>query len=48
MRQQLQKNNCGIFVGIPQHQNGYLIYVPSTQKIIYSHDVVFGETFIAC
>ena len=36
---------CGIFVGIPQHQKGYLIYVPSTQKIVSSHKVVFEETF---
>ena len=40
-----KKGFCGIFVGIPKHQKEYLIYVPSTQKIISSNDVVFGETF---
>ena len=41
MRHQAQKGFCGIFVGIPQHQKGYLEYVPSTRKIISSYDVVF-------
>ena len=35
----------GIFVGIPQHQKGYLVYVPSTIKVISSYDVVFDESF---
>ena len=35
----------GIFVGIPQHQKVYLINIPSTQKIVSSHDVIFDETF---
>ena len=35
----------GIFVGIPQHQKGYLVYVTSTRKIISSYDVVFDESF---
>ena len=30
-----------ILVGNPQHQKGYLIYVPRTQKIVSSYDVVF-------
>ena len=34
MRHQTQKGFCGIFVGIPQHQKGYLVYVPSTRKVI--------------
>ena len=34
-----------IFVGIPQHQIVYLIYVPSTRKIVCSRDVVSDETF---
>ena len=34
MRHQSQKCFRGIFVGIQQHQKGYLIYVPSTQKIV--------------
>ena len=40
-----QKGFRGIFIGIPQHQKGYLIYVPSTRKIVSSHDVVFDEIF---
>ena len=39
MRLQLQKGFCGIFVGIPEHQKGYLVYVPSTTKIISSYNV---------
>ena len=31
---QAQKGVCGIFVGIPEHRMGYLVYVPSTRKII--------------
>ena len=30
MRHQAQKGFRGIFVGIPQHQKVYLVYVPST------------------
>ena len=40
---QAQKGFRGIFIGIPQHQKGYLVYIPSTRKIIYSYDVVFDE-----
>ena len=42
MHHQAQKGFRGIFVGIPQHQKGYLVYVPSTRKVILSYDVVFG------
>ena len=45
MRHQEQKGFRGIFVGIPQHQKGYLVYVPSTRKLILSYDVVFDESF---
>ena len=45
MRHQAQKGFCGIFVGIPQHQKGYLVYLPSSGKIISSYDVVFDEIF---
>ena len=45
MRHQAQKGFCGIFVGIPEHQKVYLVYVPSTRKIISSYNVVFGESF---
>ena len=44
MNHQAQKGFRGIFVGIPQHQKGYLVYVPSTRKIISSYDVVFDES----
>ena len=44
MHHQVQKCFHGIFVGIPQHQKGYLVYVPSTRKIISSYDVVFNES----
>ena len=45
MCHQAQKGFCGIFVGIPQHQKGYLVYVPSTRKIISSYNFVSGESF---
>ena len=45
MRHQAQKDFFGIFVGITEHQKGYLLYVPSTIKIISSYDVVFDESF---
>ena len=34
MRHQAQKGFRSIFVGIPQHQKIYLVYVPITRKII--------------
>ena len=42
---QAQKGFRGIFVGIPQHQKGYLVYLPSTRNMISSYDVVFDESF---
>ena len=45
MHHQAQKGFRGIFVGIPQHQKGYIVYVPSLRKIISSYDVVFDESF---
>ena len=45
MRHQAQKGFRGIFVGIPQHQTGYLVYVPSTRKVISSYNVVFEKSF---
>ena len=45
MRHQSKKGFRGIFVRISQHQKGYLVYVPSTGKIISSYDVVFDESF---
>ena len=47
MRHQAQKGFRGIFFGIPEHQKGYLVYVPSTRKIISSYDVVFDESFFS-
>ena len=46
MCHQAHKGFRGIFVGIPQHQKGYLFYVPSTRKIIYLYDVVFDVSFL--
>ena len=46
MRHQAKKGFRGIFVGIPQHQKGYFMYVTSTSKIIFSYDVVFMKVFI--
>ena len=45
MCHQAQKGFRGTFVGIPQNQKGYLVYVPSTRKIIFQYDVVFDESF---
>ena len=45
MSHQEKKVFCGIFVGIPQHQFFYLVYVPRTSKIISSYDVVFDDIF---
>ena len=45
MRHQEQKGFLGIFVGIPEHQKRYLVYVPSKRKVISSYDVVFDEIF---
>ena len=45
MNHQVQKGFCGIFISIPDHQKVYLVYVPSTRKVILSHDVVVDEKF---
>ena len=34
-------------MGIPQHQKGYLVYVPSNRKVISSYDVKFDESFVS-
>ena len=44
MRHQAQKGCRGILVGIPDHQKGYLVYVPSTRKVISSHKDVFDKS----
>ena len=43
MCHQAQKGFCGIFVVIPEHQKGYLLYVSSSRKILSSYDVVFDK-----
>ena len=45
MRHQSQNGFHDICVGITEHQKGYLVYIPSTRRIIYSYDVVFDEIF---
>ena len=45
MRHQAHKWFRGIFVGIPQHQKGYPVYVPSARMVISSYDIVFDESF---
>ena len=45
MRHQAQKCFLSIFVGTPQHQKGYLVYILRTRKIISSYDVIFDEIF---
>ena len=45
MPHQAQKGFRGIFVGIPENQKGYLVYIPSTRKVISPYDVVFDESF---
>ena len=47
MRHQAQKGFRGIFVGIPQHQKGYLVYVPSSRKVILSYNFRFDESFVS-
>ena len=34
-------------MGIPQHRKGYLVYVPSTRKVIFSYEVKFDESFVS-
>ena len=45
MCHQAQKGFLGIFVVIPEHPKGCLVYLPSTRKVISSYDVVFDESF---
>ena len=45
MRHQSQKCFRSVFVGIPQNQKGYILYVTITSNIISSYDVVFDEIF---
>ena len=43
MRHQAQKDFRGILVVIPQHQKGYLVYVPQKWKIVCSYNICFDE-----
>ena len=43
MCHQAQKGFCGIFDGNPQHQKGYILYVPHECNIISTYDVVFDD-----
>ena len=45
MCHQPQNYFCSIFVGISQHQKGYLVYVPGARKMISLYDAVFYESF---
>ena len=45
MCHQAQKGFCVIFVGIPQNQKYYLMYIPITRKIISSYDAASDERF---
>ena len=45
MCQKAQSGFRGIFIGMPQHQKGYLVYVPSTNNIISPYDALFYESF---
>ena len=45
MHHQVKKVFHGIFVGIPQNQKGYLVYVPHKHETVSSYDVVFDDIF---
>ena len=45
MRHQAQKGFRDIFVGILEHQKGYLVYLSSTRKVISSYNFLFDESF---
>ena len=45
IRHQAQKGFRGTFLGIQQHQKGYLLYIPHSWKIISSYDVIFDDIF---
>ena len=45
MRHPSEKGFRGIFVGISEHQKGYLLYVTRKRKIISSYDVVSDGSF---
>jgi transposase InsO family protein len=42
---QTERGIRGVFIGFPENQKGYLLYVPSTRSICVSGDVFFDENF---
>ena len=44
MYHQAQNGFCRFCFGIPQHQKGYCVYVPSSRILISSYGVVFDES----
>ena len=44
MRHQSQKGFVVSFLEFHNIKKGYLMYIPSTRKIIFSYDVVFDES----
>ena len=46
MCHQAQNIFRGFFVGIPQHEKGYLVYLLITRRMISSYDVAFYEKTI--
>ena len=48
MRHQAQKCFCGILVGIPQHQKGYLVYITHKRKILSSYNFFLMRVFLLC
>ena len=47
MHHPAQNSFCGVFVGIPQHQKGCLVYVPHKLNILSLYNVVFYEIFLS-
>ena len=47
MRHQAQKGYRGIFVGMPENQEGYLCYVLSICNMVTSYDMLFDKTFLS-
>ena len=37
----------GVHVGLPRNSAGWLVYVPSTGRVLVSTDVVFDEDFLS-
>ena len=37
----------GVHVGLPRNSAGWLVYIPSTSKVLVSQDVAFDEDFVS-